>query len=87
MGCIFSLHRNGSKYWRLKYRFDGRENPCFRKYPHISLADAVRERRDQAKKLLANGTDPLSKQTQKIKTKQLSANTFELSLVNGTKSS
>ena len=77
-GMYLLVHPNGSKYWRLKYRFGGREKTlALGIYPHISLADA-RERRDHAKKLLANDTDPGElKQAKKLEAKQLSANTFE----------
>lgn len=72
------VHPNGSKYWRIKYRFGGKEKTlALGIYPHISLADA-REKRDQAKKLLANGADPGEvKQAKKIEDKQRSSNTFE----------
>lgn len=57
-GLYLLVHPNGSKYWRLKYRFGGREKTlAFGVYPDISLADA-RQRRDDARKLLANDTDP-----------------------------
>ena len=52
------VHPNGSKYWRLGYRFGGKEKMlALGKYPEVSLADA-RARRDEARKLLANGVDP-----------------------------
>jgi hypothetical protein len=48
----------GGKLWRMQYRFAGKQKLlAFGKYPEITLSDA-RERRDEAKKLLANGTDP-----------------------------
>ena len=77
-GLYLLVHPNTSKYWRLKYRYQGKEKVlALGVYPQISLADA-RLRRDQAKKLLANNTDPGEvKQVQKIEAKQLSANTFE----------
>ncbi len=47
-----------SKLWRFKYRFGGREKLLtFGSYPQISLADA-RQRREDVRKLLANGIDP-----------------------------
>jgi integrase len=49
----------GGKLWRWKYRFGGTEKlMAFGRYPEIALADA-RERRDDARKLLAKGTDPM----------------------------
>lgn len=77
-GLFLFVHTNGSKYWRLKYRYAGKERLlALGIYPHISLADA-RERRDAAKKLLANNIDPSAvKQTQKLEAKLRSANSFE----------
>ncbi|MFM0453900.1 tyrosine-type recombinase/integrase [Paraburkholderia nemoris] len=57
-GLFLELMPSGSKKWRLKFRFDGKENRMsFGDYPTVSLSDA-RERREAAKKLLAGGTDP-----------------------------
>ncbi len=57
-GLFLLLHPNGSKYWRLKYRFGGTEKIlALGVYPDISLTDA-RQRREDARKLLANGVDP-----------------------------
>ncbi|WP_130833784.1 tyrosine-type recombinase/integrase [[Erwinia] mediterraneensis] len=57
-GMVLLVHPNGSKYWRLRYRFGGKEKMlALGRYPEISLADA-RARRDEARKLLANGVDP-----------------------------
>lgn len=69
----------GSKYWRLKYRFGGKEKRlAFGVYPDVSLAQA-RERRDDARKLLANGTDPGAvKQAQKASKVALTENSFEV---------
>ena len=48
----------GAKYWRLDYRFAGkRKTLALGVYPDVSLLEA-RERREQARKLLANDTDP-----------------------------
>jgi integrase len=49
---------NGSKYWRLKYRFLGKEK-CLSLgvWPEVSLAEA-REKRDAARKMIADGLDP-----------------------------
>jgi hypothetical protein len=50
----------GGKLWRWKYRFGGKEKlMALGKYPEVSLADA-RDRRDAARKLLANGIDPMA---------------------------
>jgi integrase len=77
-GLYALIHPNGSKYWRLKYRFSGKEKVlAIGIYPQITLGEA-REQREQAKRLLANHRDPGAiKQTQKLEAKHLSANTFE----------
>lgn len=67
-GMYLLVQPTGSKYWRLKYRFLGVEKTlALGVYPDISLADA-RERRDQARKLLANDTDPsaIKKETKRV---------------------
>ncbi|MBP7253095.1 MAG: tyrosine-type recombinase/integrase [Alphaproteobacteria bacterium] len=57
-GLFVLVHPNGSRYWRLKYRFLGKEKLlALGVYPEVSLGEA-RERRSQARKLLASGTDP-----------------------------
>lgn len=49
---------NGSKLWRMKYRFGGKEKLLsFGKYPDVSLVVA-RARRDEAWAVLAQGQDP-----------------------------
>lgn len=49
---------NGSKLWRFRYRFLGKQNTLhLGGWPTMSLADA-RIRRNEAKKLLAIGVDP-----------------------------
>ena len=77
-GLYLMVHPNGSKYWRLKYRFLSKEKVlAIGIYPHISLADA-RIKRDNAKKLLANNLDPSEvKQAKKVEDKLEAANTFE----------
>ncbi len=57
-GMFLYVHPNGGKYWRLQYRFAGKQKVlALGVYPEVSLADA-RERRMQARKLLAAGNDP-----------------------------
>ena len=57
-GLFLLVQPNGSKYWRLAYRFDGKQKLlALGVYPQISLADA-RQRRDNARKLLAQDIDP-----------------------------
>ena len=77
-GMYLFVHSNGGKYWRMDYRFAGKQKTlALGVYPDVSLADA-RARREEARKLLANGTDPGAiKQTQKRQAKVSAANTFE----------
>lgn len=57
-GLFLEIRPNGSKYWRLAYRFDGKQKLlALGVYPDVSLALA-RERRGVARKQLANGIDP-----------------------------
>ncbi len=57
-GLFVLVNTKGSKLWRLKYRFDGKEKLLsFGPYPETTLARA-RERRSEAKTLLADGIDP-----------------------------
>lgn len=57
-GLYLLVNPSGSKYWRLKYRFAGKEKLlAIGVYPDISLAQA-RSRREEAKKLLLEGKDP-----------------------------
>lgn len=78
-GLHLVVRPNGSKLWRLKYRLHGREKLLsFGIYPVVSLADA-RRRRDDAKRLLTEGTDPgAAKKQQKLAAKLSASNTFGL---------
>lgn len=77
-GMYIEVMPNGSKYWRLKYRYAGKEKKlALGVYPDVSLSLA-RERREEARKLLANGGDPGAvKQTQKKQAKIAHENSFE----------
>ncbi len=57
-GLYLLIQPNGSKYWRLKYRFGGKEKVlALGIYPTVGLKEA-RHRRADAQKLLDQGTDP-----------------------------
>lgn len=64
-GMYLLINTNGSKYWRMKYRFAGKEKMLsIGVYPDVTLADA-REKRSEARKLLAAGGDPGGKKGRK----------------------
>ena len=57
-GLFLFVPANGSKLWRMAYRFDGKSKLLsFGEYPTVSLKDA-RERREEAKRMLSRGIDP-----------------------------
>jgi integrase len=57
-GLYLELSPAGGKWWRLKYRFGGKEKRLsLGTYPDTGLADA-RDKRDAARKLLSAGIDP-----------------------------
>lgn len=57
-GMFLLVHPNGSKYWRFRFRFGGKQHlMAFGVYPETSLADA-RQKREEARKLVAAGVDP-----------------------------
>ena len=60
-GLYVEVRTNGSKYWRMKYRFDGAEKRyAIGVYPDVSLARA-RELAYEAKQLLKGGLGPVTK--------------------------
>ncbi|SFU75698.1 tyrosine-type recombinase/integrase [Nitrosospira multiformis] len=75
---LYLLVNATGKYWRLDYRFAGkRKTLALGVYPDVSLATA-RERRDAARKLLANETDPsVVMAVNKRARLQAAENTFE----------
>ena len=57
-GLFLLVTPSGGKLWHFKFRFDGKEKKlALGSYPAISLLDA-RQRRDEARRQLANGIDP-----------------------------
>lgn len=77
-GLYLLVKTNGSRYWRLKYRIDGKEKLlALGVYPDVSLADA-RAKRDEARKGIAGGIDPLEvKKEQKVEREAQIKNTFQ----------
>jgi integrase len=73
-GLYLLVNPNGSRWWRLKFRFDGKEKlMSLGVYPEISLK-AARERRDEARVMLAQGINPSAKRQA---TKAAPAESFE----------
>ncbi len=57
-GLYLEIMPNGAKCWRMKYRYGGKEKRlAFGVYPETGLKEA-RAKRDEARKLLADGADP-----------------------------
>ena len=78
-GLFLLVTPAGGKYWRLKYFFAGKEKLlALGVYPDITLAEA-RERRAQARRVLALGNDPgeARKEAKRLATLK-SANAFEV---------
>lgn len=78
-GLFLYITQSGSKYWRLKYRYLGKEKLlALGVYPDVSLALA-RERRDEARKLLASDIDPSEhRKVMKTASSDRAANSFAL---------
>jgi integrase len=57
-GLYLLVTPNGARYWRMNYRYLGKQKTlAFGVYPETGLAEA-REQRDAARKVLARGNDP-----------------------------
>lgn len=73
-GMFLLVQPAGGRWWRLKYRIDGREKSLsLGTYPDISLRKA-RLRRDEARALVAEGIDPSAQRAQRRRQR---ADTFE----------
>lgn len=77
-GLFLLVEANGSKLWRLSYRFAGKQKTLSGgRYPHVKLG-AARKWRDQAKELLAAGIDPsAARQEGKRQSRAAQENSFE----------
>lgn len=78
-GLYLLITPSGGKLWRFKYRYNGKEKLLsFGAYPELSLADA-RQRREAARKLVANGSDPSEvKKVRKAAKVAVDENSFEV---------
>lgn len=78
-GLFLVVQPSGSKLWRMRYFFLGKERTLsIGPYPLVSLADA-RAKRDDAKRLILAGTDPsVQKKLDRIAAESAARNTFGL---------
>lgn len=75
LGLFLLVHPNGGRYWRLKYRFDGKEKLLsLGTYPETSIKEA-RERRDVARSILTEGRDPGAVKQEQRRVAQLASDT------------
>lgn len=76
-GMYLLVQPSGAKWWRLKYRFEGKEKSIsLGTYPDVSLKQA-RTNRDNARQLIATGIDPSAKRkTDKTLQRAAASNTF-----------
>ena len=77
-GLYIEIHPNGSKYWRLKYRFAKKEKRlALGVYPRVTLK-AARKACELPKDQLEQGIDPgQAKQAKKVEQSQAQANNME----------
>lgn len=77
-GLYLEVAPSGGKWWRIKFRHDGKEKRLsLGVYPDVSLKEA-RQRRDEARQLLGMGTDPSAHRKAERKARQVATlNTFE----------
>ncbi|VTX87623.1 Prophage integrase IntA [Acinetobacter junii] len=65
-GLYLEVTPSGGRFWRLKYRFNGRESTLtIGSYPEVSLAQARRVR-DEARIQLYNNIDPNTAKNQRL---------------------
>lgn len=76
-GLYIEVHPGGSKLWRMKFRFLGRDKRiAFGSYPEVGLAEA-RRRRDEARQQVRDGIDPTAeRRREKLLAMYNAASTF-----------
>lgn len=78
-GLYVLVKPDGAKYWRLKYRFSGKEKLLALGVYPLVRAPAARAARDEAKRRLTDGRDPAHARREDRRAAQISAaNTFEI---------
>ncbi len=78
-GLFLLVNKSGARWWRFKFRFDGKEQLLsVGVYPDVSLKDA-RARRDEARRLISQGISPSAhRQAQRASRATLVSNSFEV---------
>lgn len=77
-GLFLQIDKGDKKYWRLSYRFQGKQKRAsFGVFPKVSLAEA-REKREEAKRMISDGKNPNEEKKIAKLTKQVEyENNFE----------
>ena len=76
-GLYLHVQTNGSKYWRLKFRHQGKERVfSIGVYPEVGLADA-RDEAAKARRLIRDGLDPVAERKTLRASNLSSAETFQ----------
>jgi integrase len=78
-GLYLYITPQGGKLWRFDYRYEGkRKTLSFGAYPDVGLSDA-RDKRDDARKLIAAGSDPSAqRKALRAANAERAANSFEV---------
>jgi integrase len=79
LGLYMLINSSGGKYWRFKYRLNGKEKLlALGVYPSVTL-ETARELRDNARALVANGADPVATRREEARARDAETiDTFEL---------
>lgn len=76
-GLQLWIQTNGSRHWHVAYRYQGEQKQLsLGPYPTVTLAEA-RERREQARRLLRDGSDPADQRRQEEAERQRPGDTFK----------
>ena len=77
-GLYLEIAPTGSRWWRFKYRFAGKEKRIsLGVYPDVGLKKA-RDKREEMRRLVADGVDPsAARKQEKLATIESTENTFE----------
>ncbi|MFL9839834.1 integrase arm-type DNA-binding domain-containing protein [Sphingomonas sp. ST-64] len=75
-GLYIEVHPNGSKLWRFKYGFRGKDKRlALGRYPEITLAEA-RERQEAFREKIRDGVDPITERKRQTLARSKAPNTF-----------